>query len=176
MNRAALLGGTAIAAVMAYTPAMAGSLGTGDNLEVTLEGEVRVSVAAVDQDDREGAGRGYRFVTDESEIKLEARNTADAFGHPFLYGVQIVLNTNTDDLEALLVEVESMPDDVGVAAEAALPQPPREDRHLAAPGRAVRLRESASDDRFCAQHLQQVGCGLPHCIPYGAGSPVDQRR
>ena len=99
MNRAALLGGTAIAAVMAYTPAMAGSLGTGDNLEVTLEGEVRVSVAAVDQDDREGAGRGYRFVTDESEIKLEARNTADAFGHPVLYGVQIVLNTNTDDLE-----------------------------------------------------------------------------
>jgi len=70
MNRAALLGGTAIAAVMAYGPANAGSVGTGDNLTVTLEGEVRVSVTGVDQDDSEGQGRGYKFVTDESEIKL----------------------------------------------------------------------------------------------------------
>ncbi len=97
MNRASLLGGTAIAALMVSAPAMAGSVGTGDNLEVTIAGEVRVSVAAVDQDDSIGAGRGYRFVTDEAELALEARNTADAFGHPFLYGVEIVLNINTDD-------------------------------------------------------------------------------
>ncbi len=97
MNRASLLGGTAIAALMVSAPAFAGSMGTGDNLEVTFSGEVRVSVAGVDQDDSEGAGRGYRFVTDEAEFVFEARNTADAFGHPFLYGVEVVLNTDTDD-------------------------------------------------------------------------------
>jgi predicted porin len=99
MNRASLLGGTAIAALMVSAPAFAGSMGTGDNLSITFEGEVRVSVRGVDQDDSEGAGRGYGFQTDEAEFKLEARNTADAFGHPFLYGVEVVLNVNTDDVE-----------------------------------------------------------------------------
>lgn len=99
MNRASLLGGTAIAALMVSAPALAGSMGTGDNLSITFEGEVRVSVRGVDQDDSEGAGRGYGFQTDEAEFKFEARNTADAFGHPFLYGVEVVLNVNTDDVE-----------------------------------------------------------------------------
>lgn len=94
MNRAALLGGTALAAALAYTPAMAGTVGTGDNLEVTLSGEVRFQVNHVDQDDSAGFGRGYRFHTDEGELVLEASNTTDS---GILYGVEIVLNVNTDD-------------------------------------------------------------------------------
>ncbi len=96
MNRAALLGGTAIAALMASVPATAGTVGTGDNLEVTLAGEVRFQVNHVDQDIRAGFGRGYRFHTDEGELVIEASNTAD---NGIKYGVEIVLNVNTDDTQ-----------------------------------------------------------------------------
>lgn len=94
MNRAALLGGTAIVAAMATYPAMAGTVGSGDNLEVSISGEVRFQVNHVDQDDTTGFGRGYRFHTDEAELVIDARNTAD---NGLLYGVEIVLNVNTDD-------------------------------------------------------------------------------
>jgi predicted porin len=96
MNRAALLGGTAIAALLASFSAQAGSVGTGDSLAVSLEGEVRTNLAFTDQDDSAGRGRGYRFHTDEAELKIEARNVAD---NGILYGVEIVLNVNTDDTE-----------------------------------------------------------------------------
>lgn len=96
MNRAALLGGTALVAVMAAYPATAGTVGTGDNLAVTLEGEVRVNMNFTDQDVSAGFGRGFRFGTDEAEMKIEARNVAD---NGILYGVEIVLNVNTDDTE-----------------------------------------------------------------------------
>ena len=94
MKRAALLGGTALAVALAYTPVMAGTVGTGDNLEVSLFGEVRFQINHVDQDDTDGFGRGFRFHTDEAEFGIEARNTAD---NGILYGVEIILNVNTDD-------------------------------------------------------------------------------
>lgn len=96
MNRAALLGGTALVAVLASLPATAGSVGSGDSLAVTLEGEVRIQVNFTDQDVSAGVGRGYRMHTDEAELKIEARNVAD---NGILYGVEIVLNINTDDTE-----------------------------------------------------------------------------
>ena len=95
MNRAALLGGTALVAALAYSPVMAGTVGTGDNLEVSLFGEVRFQINHVDQDETDGRGRGFRFHTDEAELGIEARNTAD---NGLLYGVEIVLNVNTDDV------------------------------------------------------------------------------
>jgi hypothetical protein len=94
MNRATLLGGTALVAVLAFSPAMAGSVGSGDNLEVSLAGEVRFQINHRDQDDSAGFGRGFQFVTDEGELVIEARKTAD---NGILYGVEIVLNVNTDD-------------------------------------------------------------------------------
>lgn len=94
MNRAVLLGGTALVAVMAALPATAGTVGTGDSLAVTLEGEVRVSLNFRDQDITAGTGRGFGLHTDEAELVIEARNVAD---NGILYGVQIVLNVNTDD-------------------------------------------------------------------------------
>ena len=94
MNRAALLGGTALVAALAFSPAMAGSVGSGDNLEVSLAGEVRFQINHRDQDDTAGFGRGFDFATDEGELVIEARNTAD---NGILYGVEIVLNVNTDD-------------------------------------------------------------------------------
>jgi len=39
-------------------------------------------------------GRGFRLHTDEAELKIDARNVAD---NGILYGVEIVLNVNTDD-------------------------------------------------------------------------------
>lgn len=94
MNRVALLGGTAMIAVLASLPAQAGTVGTGDNLAVTLEGEVRTQLNFTDQDVSAGVGRGYRMHTDEAELKIDARNVAD---NGILYGVEIVLNINTDD-------------------------------------------------------------------------------
>lgn len=94
MNRAALLGGTALVAALAFSPAMAGSVGSGDNLEVSLAGEVRFQINHRSQDDSAGFGRGFQFVTDEAELAIEARNTAD---NGILYGIEVVLNVNTDD-------------------------------------------------------------------------------
>jgi outer membrane protein OmpU len=94
MNRAALLGGTALVAALAFSPAIAGSVGTGDSMEVSLFGEVRFQINHTDQDDRSDNKRGFQFVTDEAELGIEARNTAD---NGILYGVEIVMNVNVDD-------------------------------------------------------------------------------
>lgn len=94
MNRAALLSGTAIVSLFATAPAMAGSVGTGDNMQVSLGGEFRFQVNHVSQDDRAGYGRGYRFHTDEGELYIVASNTAD---NGIKYGVDMTLNVDTDD-------------------------------------------------------------------------------
>ncbi len=92
-----LLGSTAIfAAVLAApTPVDAGTVGTGDNLAVSIFGEYRFHISFRDQDKSTGFGRGYNFRSGESELGVEARNTAD---NGILYGVRFILNTNTDDV------------------------------------------------------------------------------
>lgn len=91
-----LLGSTAIVAatLSAAASAQAGSVGSGDNLAVTLSGEVRTHIAFTDQDVSAGFGRGYTIRTDEAELVIEARNVAD---NGILYGIEIVLNVGTDD-------------------------------------------------------------------------------
>ena len=96
MIRNTLLGSTTIvaAALAATAPAHAGSVGSGDNLAVSISGEYRFQISFRDQDMRAGHGRGFSFRSGEGELGLEARNTAD---NGILYGVAMVLNMNTDD-------------------------------------------------------------------------------
>ena len=84
-----LAGSMALAA-----PANAGSVGTGDNLDVSLSGEFRFNIAFLSQDVSAGFGRGYSFKVEESEIKISASNTAD---NGLKYGVAVELQTDTDD-------------------------------------------------------------------------------
>lgn len=96
MNRTALLGSTALVAAMSSYSAMAGTVGTGDNLDVSLSGEVRTQINHVDQDKSDGFGRGIRLHTDEAELVIEASSTAD---NGLMYGVEIVLNVDIDDTQ-----------------------------------------------------------------------------
>jgi len=86
-----------VAAAFLGTPAMAGQVGSKDAMSVTLGGEFRYVVGFSDQDVSAGAGRGYRFHANESEIVVEASNTAD---NGILYGVVIELNAGGGDVTA----------------------------------------------------------------------------
>ena len=93
MNRTLLLSGTAIISVLATTPLMAGSIGTGNNMNVSLSGEVRFQAHTGSQD-KDSSVRQTGFKTDEAELAISASNSAE---NGFSYGVDIVLNVNTDD-------------------------------------------------------------------------------
>ncbi len=95
MYKRVLRGTTILAGAVAFAmPAAAGTVGSGDNLAVSLSGEYRFNAAWLDQDVSAGFGRGYFFKGDEAEIKISAENTAD---NGLKYGVTIELQTNTDD-------------------------------------------------------------------------------
>lgn len=92
-----LLGGTALgAASTAAILAHAATVGSGEDLTVTLSGQYRFNVGFVDQDQQSGFGRGYSLKVDQSELRIRASNTAD---NGVKYGVNIELQTNTDDTE-----------------------------------------------------------------------------
>lgn len=99
MFKKALLGGTAIAglAILAV-PAQAGTVGSGDNLSVTLSGEYRPTFVVTDQDITDGTGRGYRIYNDEGEVKIDAKNTAE---NGMTYGVHIEMNALATDTGAV---------------------------------------------------------------------------
>jgi outer membrane protein OmpU len=99
MTKKSLFSGTSalVAAAFLGTSAMAGQVGSKDAMSVTLGGEFRYIVGLSDQDVSAGAGRGYRFHGDESEIVVEASNTAD---NGILYGVVIELNAGSGDVTA----------------------------------------------------------------------------
>ncbi len=98
MFRNVLLGGSALAGIAALAlPANAGPVGSRDAMSVTLGGELRFNVALIDQDVSATAGRGYSFRVDESEIKINAKNTAD---NGIEYGVGIELNAGAGDAAA----------------------------------------------------------------------------
>jgi outer membrane protein OmpU len=107
MNTKKLLLGTSalVAAAVVSAPSFAGSVGSEDSMSVTLGGEMRFQVVAVDQDVSAGNGRGYGFSVDETEIFVEASNTAD---NGMMYGVSIELNagggdgTNADEVWAFI--------------------------------------------------------------------------
>ncbi len=93
--RKLLLASTAlVGASMLAAPAMAGTPSVGDDFEVSIGGNLRFSVLIYDQDVSAGRGRGYKFQSDESEVKFSARATAD---NGLLYGFELELQTQTSD-------------------------------------------------------------------------------
>jgi hypothetical protein len=90
----ALLASTAIVgAALLSAPAQAGTLGTGDNLEVTFSGFMWFQGHWLDEDVSENYGRGYDFDIPETEVHFNARNTAD---NGITYGVSVEMEVNTD--------------------------------------------------------------------------------
>ncbi len=93
-----LLASTALAgASLLATSANAGTPIVGDDQEVTISGNVRFSVYAADQDvelSANSSDRGYKFETDESEVKFAARSQAD---NGLEFGLEIEIQTQPDD-------------------------------------------------------------------------------
>ncbi|MCZ6893007.1 MAG: porin, partial [Gammaproteobacteria bacterium] len=78
-------------------PAYAGSVGSGDNLSLEIEGEYRFNIGLVDQDVSAEFGRGFRVISDQAEIEISAANTTD---NGIEYGVTLELNALPSDVEA----------------------------------------------------------------------------
>lgn len=89
------IAGAALLAAPVATPAFAGTAEVGDNFTVTISGGYRFSVLVYEQDVRpRGNGQGYRFLSDEAEIKFAAGGVAD---NGLEYGFEIEVQTQTDD-------------------------------------------------------------------------------
>jgi predicted porin len=88
------IAGAALLATPVATPAFAGTAEVGDNFTVSIGGGMRFSVLVFEQDVRAGRGRGYRFATDEAEVKFSAGGVAD---NGLEYGFQMELQTQTND-------------------------------------------------------------------------------
>ncbi|NNE85599.1 MAG: porin [Alphaproteobacteria bacterium] len=89
-----LLASTAlIGAALLTAPAHAGTVGSGDNLAVRLSGFMWFQVNVIDEDISAGNGRGFDFDIPETELHINASNTAD---NGIKYGVSIEMEVNTD--------------------------------------------------------------------------------
>ena len=93
MKKALLASTALVGAALLSAPAQAGTLGTGDNLEVTMQGFMWFQGHWLDEDNSAGFGRGYDFDIPETEIHFNARNTAD---NGITYGVSVEMEVNTD--------------------------------------------------------------------------------
>ena len=93
MKKALLASTALVGAALLSAPAYAGSVGSGDNLAVKLSGFMWFQANVLDEDNQTGYGRGYRFKIPETEIHINASNTAD---NGIKYGVSIELEANTD--------------------------------------------------------------------------------
>lgn len=92
--RKALLASTAlVGAALLSAPAYAGTVGSGDKLAVKLSGLFWFQASVLDEDNQAGYGRGYRFKIPETEVHVDASNTAD---NGIKYGVHIELEANQD--------------------------------------------------------------------------------
>lgn len=90
------IAGAALLAAPVATPAFAGTAEVGDNFTVRISGGYRFSILAFDQDERPaGTGRGYRFASDEAEVKFAAGGVAD---NGLEYGFEMELHTQTNDV------------------------------------------------------------------------------
>ncbi len=91
----ALLATSALAgASLLATSAVAGTPTVGDNLEVSISGTVRFSVAYGNAD-IDTNQRGYSFTTDESEVAFNAKATTDS---GIDYGLSIEIQTQPNDV------------------------------------------------------------------------------
>jgi hypothetical protein len=93
-----LLASTAlVGASLLATAASAQTPSVGSNFNVSIDGTVRVGFLVWDQDvgfGTDASTRGYKFQTDESEIRFRMRGTAD---NGIAYGFDIEMQTQTDD-------------------------------------------------------------------------------
>lgn len=88
-----LLASTAlIGAALLTAPAQAGTVGSGDNLAVSLSGIIFFQASFLDEDRSAGFGRGYRMNIPEAEVNVRASNTAD---NGIKYGIAIEIEVNT---------------------------------------------------------------------------------
>jgi outer membrane protein OmpU len=96
MVRKSLLAGTAIAGMtLGAAGSLAGTAEVGDSFTVTISGGYRFSVLVFEQEQRlVGNGQGYRFASDEAEVKFAAGGVAD---NGLEYGFEMELQTQTDD-------------------------------------------------------------------------------
>ena len=93
MKKALLASTALVGASLLSAPAYAGTVGSGDNLQVTLSGFMWFQAHVISEDVSAGSGRGYDFDIPETEIAINARNTAD---NGITYGVSIEIESNTD--------------------------------------------------------------------------------
>lgn len=93
MKKALLASTALVGAALLSAPAYAGTVGSGDNLAVKLSGFMWFQANVLDEDNQDGYGRGYRFKIPETELHINASNTAD---NGIKYGVAIEMEVNTD--------------------------------------------------------------------------------
>jgi len=89
MKKTLLASSALVGAALIAAPAYAGTVGSKDAMSVNVSGMLWFSVALADEDISAGRGRGYRFQINESEVHVNARNTAD---NGISYGVSLELN------------------------------------------------------------------------------------
>jgi predicted porin len=94
MKKTLLASSALVGASLLAAPAMAGSVGSKDDMSVTLGGTLWFSVGIYEEDVSAGRGRGYRFGVNETEVYVSASNTAD---NGIKYGVSIELNSGSAD-------------------------------------------------------------------------------
>jgi len=93
MKKALLASTALVGAALLSAPAYAGTVGSGDNLAVKLSGFMWFQANVLDEDNQTGYGRGYRFKIPETELHINASNTAD---NGIKYGVTVEMEVNTD--------------------------------------------------------------------------------
>ena len=91
MKKALLASTALIGAALLSAPAQAGSVGSGDNLAVSLSGFMWFQASLLDEDRSAGYGRGQSFQIPETEINIDASNTAD---NGITYGVHMEVETS----------------------------------------------------------------------------------
>jgi predicted porin len=89
MKKTLLASSALVGAALIAAPAHAGTVGSKDAMSVKLSGAMWMSAAFPDEDISAGRGRGYRLALNESEVHVNASNTAD---NGIKYGVSIELN------------------------------------------------------------------------------------
>jgi|TARA_B110000263_G_scaffold68246_1_gene59232 predicted porin len=92
MNKALLASTALVGAALLSAPAMAGSVGTGKNMSVNLNGMVFFQAHVLDGGPA-GDTRGYDFDMPEAEAWIKASNKGD---NGITYGVRVELEINTD--------------------------------------------------------------------------------
>ena len=97
MKKTLLASSALVAASLLAAPAMAGTVGSKDSMNVTVGGTLWFAVQLVDEDISAGQGQGYGFKVNETEIHIGASNTAD---NGIKYGVRIELTAGGGDASA----------------------------------------------------------------------------